>query len=73
MTQMIYRPQTEDIRFEGLVIHKTIFDKLPLDAIVIAEEDLEAFVKKGWFAHPKDMSVKNDDSKPSNRRKPKAS
>lgn len=75
MTQMLYRPQTDDIRYEGVELNKVIFSGLPLDAIVVVEEDVDAHLENGWFAHPNDMQeeAKNDDSKPRNRRKSKAS
>lgn len=77
MTQMLYRPQTKEIRFNGIELNKLVFCELPLDAIVVDEDNTDVYLAKGWFAHPDDMKTssesKNDDRKPNNRRKSKAS
>lgn len=67
MTQMIYRPQTnERLTLDRRQIHKTKFRHLDCDALVVDESEVSEYVKKGWFAHPDDMlkrkGKKNDDS-----------
>lgn len=55
MTQMIYRPQTEESFYEGKELIKTPFKNLECDALVVEEDETAAFEKKGWFADPNKM------------------
>lgn len=55
MTKMLYRPQTEDKKSDGNIIHKLAFTGIPCDAIIVEQESAQEYLGKGWFAHPNDM------------------
>lgn len=56
MTQMIYRPQTDErLTLDRKTIEKVVFKGVPCDALVVEEKQVPEYVSKGWFAHPDDM------------------
>lgn len=65
MTQMIYRPRTNERHIDRKPVHKVIFRDLPCDALVINESEIPAYESKGWFSDPNDMiKPKAKSSKP---------
>lgn len=55
MTEMIYRPQTNERQYSGKPIIKTPFRKVPMDALVVEKEELPEFESEGWFSNPDEM------------------
>lgn len=55
MTEMIYRPQTNERHCNKKPIIKTQFKSVPMDALVIEPEEVPEYVSEGWFDNPNQM------------------
>lgn len=64
MSEMIYRPKTDDRHFEGKKVLKVDFKGIPCDAIVIDVEELPGLESKGWFGDPNAMIKPKRKAKP---------